>query len=491
MNNNKNTIKVTVDKSHLFTLGEKMYRESIEFVRELVNNAYDADATEVRVSIEDDKIIVDDNGGGMNEKGLEQFFTVGSTEKLEKSVSPRYRRKRIGQFGIGKFSALALADRFIVESVKGSFKYSVIFDRHEWKQSDYWDLPIRKERVTSLDKEGTRMILNKLHKKVKISEAEKYLKQSVPLRAKKFNVYLNNNKISAKTVAGRVIFIKQNTLYGLIEGEIVIALNPKDVDEPGIECRVKQVFIKKDLFGLERKYHQGILRITGYVNADWLPLISARSDFIHDSEEYKIFLQLMRFELEKILKEFKKQSDTKNLKKVTAELAQVMHQIKDALSLNPEFVPQGRAVARLKKEAKKKMALASTGSVNDYSEKEDNQEKGDKKSNGDSGKEKDLKKSEEKIEAKPLVVKKIRLKKFGISCGIVSLGKDGPEVLSQGNMVYINQEHVVYQKLYKKRELLSLHLLRLITQELVIMKKPRITAREAFNWQSKLLKDSV
>lgn len=40
-------IKVTVDKSHLFTLGEKMYRESIEFVRELVNNAYDADATEV------------------------------------------------------------------------------------------------------------------------------------------------------------------------------------------------------------------------------------------------------------------------------------------------------------------------------------------------------------------------------------------------------------------------------------------------------------
>ena len=43
------TIKVTVDKSHLLTLGERMYVESIELIRELVNNAYDADATEVEV----------------------------------------------------------------------------------------------------------------------------------------------------------------------------------------------------------------------------------------------------------------------------------------------------------------------------------------------------------------------------------------------------------------------------------------------------------
>lgn len=67
---NINTNKVSVDKSHLFTLGEKMYRESIEFVRELVTNAYDADATEVMVNIGDDTITIEDNGGGMGEKGL-------------------------------------------------------------------------------------------------------------------------------------------------------------------------------------------------------------------------------------------------------------------------------------------------------------------------------------------------------------------------------------------------------------------------------------
>jgi len=38
-------VRVTVDKSHLITIGERLYSESIELIRELVNNAYDADAT--------------------------------------------------------------------------------------------------------------------------------------------------------------------------------------------------------------------------------------------------------------------------------------------------------------------------------------------------------------------------------------------------------------------------------------------------------------
>ena len=173
MFNNVNKIRVTVDKSHLFTLGEKMYRESIEFVRELVNNAYDADATDVTVLIADDKIEVADNGAGMNTKGLEQFFTIGSEEKRTHGVSPKFGRKRIGQFGIGKFSALVLADEFMVESVRGKYKYTVVFSRASWKSDQSWDLPIKKEEATALDKEGTKIILNRLLKKVSVAEAEK------------------------------------------------------------------------------------------------------------------------------------------------------------------------------------------------------------------------------------------------------------------------------------------------------------------------------
>ncbi|MBU3964813.1 ATP-binding protein [Patescibacteria group bacterium] len=495
-------IKVIVDKSHLFTLGEKMYRESIEFVRELINNAYDADATLVYMTISDDKITVEDNGSGINEKGLEQFFTIGSEEKRIRNVSPRFGRKRIGQFGIGKFSALSIADQFIVQSVRGKYKYSVVFDRNDWKKSESWELPIKKEKTMPFDKEGTKVILNKLTKKVNVAEVEKYLKQSVPLRARKFSIYLNNKKITAKVITGKVIPINIKTMYGLIEGEIVVALNAQDVDEPGVECRVKQVFIKRELFGLEKKYHQGLSRIAGSVNADFLPLISARSDFIVDKPEYKLFYQLLQTELDKVLHDLKKQSDTKNIQKITKELQQIMKQIREALILNPDFTPQGMAVTRLKKEGRKNIAAASADLTPEYqSDSTSKKEQESKKAKKDDGENKTSeaadktdkkdKLEEDKIKVKPLVMKKIRLQKLGISCGIVGLGEKGPEVISQGNAVYINQDHPTYQKLYKKKNSLGLHLLRLITQEVVLMKKLRITAREAFEWQSKLLKDAI
>ena len=59
-------ISVTIDKSHITTIGERLYAESIEFVRELVNNAYDADATLVEVLLADDSIEIRDNGSGMD-----------------------------------------------------------------------------------------------------------------------------------------------------------------------------------------------------------------------------------------------------------------------------------------------------------------------------------------------------------------------------------------------------------------------------------------
>src|SRR3989338_3255487 len=115
----KSTIKVTVHKGHLVTIGERMYVEAVELIRELVNNAYDADATDVYVTINSDAVMVEDNGSGMNLKDLEQYFNIGSEEKKIHAVSPRFGRRRIGQFGIGKFSALAAAEKFDIETKKG------------------------------------------------------------------------------------------------------------------------------------------------------------------------------------------------------------------------------------------------------------------------------------------------------------------------------------------------------------------------------------
>ncbi len=50
----KTTIPVRVDRSHLITIGRRLYSQSLELIRELVNNAYDADATEVRITIREE-----------------------------------------------------------------------------------------------------------------------------------------------------------------------------------------------------------------------------------------------------------------------------------------------------------------------------------------------------------------------------------------------------------------------------------------------------
>lgn len=91
-----NTIEVTVDKNHIVTIGERLYGESVELIRELVNNAYDVDATEVKVTITDDSIVVEDDGSGMDLDGLKQYFNIGSTLKKNTPKSPKFASDRTG-----------------------------------------------------------------------------------------------------------------------------------------------------------------------------------------------------------------------------------------------------------------------------------------------------------------------------------------------------------------------------------------------------------
>jgi len=481
----QNTIQVTVDKNHLIALGERMYIESIELIRELVNNAYDADATEVKVVISEDKIIVEDNGSGMNEKGLEQFFTVGSAEKRANSISLRFGRKRIGQFGIGKFAALAAADCFMIESVRSNFHHAVVFDRQAWQLNDNWSLPIFTQAKSPFHTEGTKVTLTKLKKAFRLADIERHLQESVPLRAKKFIVLVNNKVIGSRYIPGRRFVFVQNTIYGKIEGEIVIAARSSDIGEIGVECRVNHILICRELFSLEKDYSRFITRVSGEVNTDFLPLLASRHDFVRDSNEFKLFYQVVKNQLQKVLEEIKKEADTKHLKKINEDLQDAMKKIRQALELNPSLTPSGKVIA----ERKKRFSEIASDTI-----KKDRRVSDSEKSDSDQKTQKSLEQHEkERIlkESNPEAIKRIRLPHLGVSVAIAALGVDSDEVISSGNLVYINSDHLLYQNLYQKKEQFSMHLLRLITQELVLMKKLRISAEEAFRLQSQLLRDAI
>ncbi|PIU52290.1 ATP-binding protein, partial [Candidatus Desantisbacteria bacterium CG07_land_8_20_14_0_80_39_15] len=152
----ENNIEVTVDKSHLITIGERLYGESIELIRELVNNAYDADATEAHIEIKDEEITISDNGIGMDIEGLKQYFNIGSPYKKIHRKSLRFGRVRIGEFGIGKFAVLSACPYFEVWTKKGNFQGRVIFDKEEWEKTpDVWHLPLQVESVDQARQDGT------------------------------------------------------------------------------------------------------------------------------------------------------------------------------------------------------------------------------------------------------------------------------------------------------------------------------------------------
>jgi DNA gyrase/topoisomerase IV subunit B len=234
-------LEVTVDKRHIVTIGERLYTESVELLRELVNNAYDADAERVDVEITPERISVSDDGAGMDLDGLKQYFNIGSEEKVVHARSPKYGRVRIGQFGIGKFASLAAASRFEVITQFKEFAARVVFDKDNWQASqDAWHLPLEILHPNGERGNGTTVILSNLSKSFNPEEVEKKLMESTPLKAPHFEVYINGRRLFPRSLSGRNIPILEACPYGHITGEIVIVpASMSSLQELGIDIKVK------------------------------------------------------------------------------------------------------------------------------------------------------------------------------------------------------------------------------------------------------------
>lgn len=236
-----NTIPVTFDKSHIVTIGERLYTEAIELIRELVNNAYDADASRVDVLLKENEIIVQDNGSGMDLEGLKQYFNIGSAFKQTENKSPRFKRPRVGQFGIGKFASLAACECFEVSTQKKDFAARVIFNKKDWMQTkDKWHLPMELFSPPLDGSDGTTVVLKDLIKKFDPEDVENCLLSGVPLKAEHFQVFLNGHPITPKSYIGHRIPILEGTSFGPIHGEIVILpVAGASTEDLGLDCKVK------------------------------------------------------------------------------------------------------------------------------------------------------------------------------------------------------------------------------------------------------------
>lgn len=484
MNKNEiDTIRVTVDKSHLITIGERLYGESIELIRELVNNAYDADASEVKITIGENQIIVEDDGSGMDLDGLKQYFNIGSTLKKAEHRSPKFGRNRIGEFGIGKFSALSACPYFEVWTKKGDFQAVVVFDKTEWERSgDKWHLPLQIQDTDPNLSDGTRITLKGINKRFNLADVERRIIESVPIRAENFAVYLNGKRIKVKYIPGYRIPFLEGTPYGVVHGEIIISSqSDADVLEAGISCKVKGASIKKDFFGLE-KFPQVAARISEEVCVDFLPITSDRTNFIKDSSEYKAFQKVMQVVIERVKKVLDEMSDFKENRRIKKTLKEIVDKVQKALILNPDYCPEGFVPIGDRR--------SGVGQAAYVSEKQKEKEIVRNRGVDEKPKRKRKKRAQIKRLTPSAVVRRLAMGQQGVSCCIDHFGPDSPECLTEETIIYINRDHPLYRSQTKKKGAYPLYIARLLTQEISLMRNPR-NPRKAYKIQSKLLKDAL
>jgi hypothetical protein len=494
------TLPVRVDKSHLVTIGERLYAESVELIRELVNNAYDADATEVRVSISDEEIRVHDDGIGMNLEGLREYFTIGTSDKRMHPRSPRFGRPRIGQFGIGKFATLSACERFTVYTQCGGFAAEVVFDKQEWERTgDRWDLPLRALSSDPARGDGTTVTLSRLHKRFDVTEVERRLVESVPVRAPDFAVYLNGRRVVGQRLPGHRIPFLEGTSYGPVHGEIVIVpAHLASATDLGIEIKVRQVTVRRELFGMHR-WGREAARIRGEVHADFLPVTADRSGFVTDRDEYREFLEVMDRVAADVRRALGNLSDRKERQKTRQAVREAFRRIQLALAKNPDLspfgpVPYARTTGALGGAGVQPEEHVTPGNAADTHGALDGEP-----GNGS------LPRSDGASSPPPpqprrrrprvrrltpnAVVQRVTLGQAGVTCCLDHFGPDGKEAFSEGTTIYINRDHPLYQRNSHRRETHTLHVARLLTQEISMMKDPR-SPRQAFERQSKLLRDA-
>lgn len=104
--------RINIDKKVLRLLGAQLYGDTPSIISELVQNAYDADAKAVWITINtvsEMSIVVQDDGIGMTPDEVNsRFLNIGQDRRSMYPESPG-GRKVLGRKGIGKLAVFSLA----------------------------------------------------------------------------------------------------------------------------------------------------------------------------------------------------------------------------------------------------------------------------------------------------------------------------------------------------------------------------------------------
>ena len=161
-------------------LGLNLYSNVPAVLSEVVANAWDADAGQVRIELDkaQGRIVIEDDGCGMTrDEVVDRFLLVGYQRRLgQPGPSPGKGRSPMGRKGIGKLSLFSIANLIIVETIRDGGRTALrmhldaVRAAIEDNQGEYQPEELEDSGFDCAH--GTRITLEDLRKRQTVSTAE-------------------------------------------------------------------------------------------------------------------------------------------------------------------------------------------------------------------------------------------------------------------------------------------------------------------------------
>ncbi len=277
-------IRFQVD-SRLASLLSQEYSSTEKALKELVDNAWDADAEHISISLpapmSSDPIVINDNGYGMTAEEVElHYLKIAADRRLLRGERTKNGTRVVkGRKGVGKFAGLMAASTMRLETASGGFVTSFELKLDQLSTAvDIEQLPISlKVEACEVTRHGTTITLTNLHSGFAFPDATKFkqiLLQEYG-RARDVDIVVDGKSLGIDDVAG--LF---KSIDGVVEGVGQVKLSFAIADgtslsrQPGLVISVDGKSIGKPfLFGLDQQddFPAKLLRrLYGEVQADGL-----------------------------------------------------------------------------------------------------------------------------------------------------------------------------------------------------------------------------
>ena len=330
------SIQLKVHPSFFKEFATKTWVSPYEIVKELVENAFDEDATQVLITILTSGSIIIEDDAGMDVEGIEKFLLLGSPHKKIESISPKLKRSRTGRYGTGRLSFLTSFESMKIKTKKNNYNKSLVIDENSLNQLFSGNSLLNELNEKPLSRNGTE--LNLINAKMNIDPLKLYkeIRKLAILRHPMFQVFIKQSErftewdleksdiVKAQEIQGYRIPV--NLDNGKIIGEIVVARRPLIEEEKGIGVMIGNHIVVRSNFGFDAKLN----RITGLLRCDALTSRFAdKSALIEDDAYYNFNTYVKQFIVDEVIPKLTEYEDvliTKEETRIYREIDKVLGQ---------------------------------------------------------------------------------------------------------------------------------------------------------------------